>query len=1848
MKPKHLIALLLPLSVTVGSPRLEAEEIVLPGSVQVSSAGRARDPAAAFNTVDRTWLVVWRELAADGSNTADVLGRVVRENRTFATAAFSVGGGAAVTPPRVAHDPLRNEWMVVFGAAPSFENAPLRILARKVAASGALVGTAARALSAGNLAEAFPDVAAASSVSTIIVQPPTPYFLVVWEQDVGGRPGIVALRTFVDAGDPSGIGFSGTPFQVDSDASLPAGRRSTRPRITDLAPTTTGSGVGGATRSETYHRIVFELETGGQRDIYLVGVNTTAVRATLRITQTTADETAPVVAYNPPTRRTLVLFSRAGGGVRGQLTGLSSTAPFIGLVGPDFAVSPGAAPSLASQAGTDIFLASAVDATRLGLGRIAGIRVVGTPSVGTGDGSTEPVLSPSTAGGVLLGFLRTNLDGTRIVRASILDPIPAIPNSPPVARAGNDIQVAEGSLFSLDGSTSSDPDGDPLRYEWSRTDAGDPGDFFVDASERGKAGPQLQAPALGPDLQPITLGFGLAVDDYRIDPPFVPTDAVTVTVVPGADPNPPVARAGPDATVDEDKPVQLDGSASSDADGDPLTFRWTLESIVPPSIPLANVVLSGAETATPAFVSPRFANPGGIEIRFKLTVTTPRGGLGEDEVVIRVRDSINEAPVADAGAGLTVDEGTPFPLDGSASRDPNGDPITYRWELQSALSFVGSIREAVEIVGGDTATPIVTADIFQERDLEFRLTVRDPSGLEDTDAVVVRVRSLPMQVTNISPMEGSSGTRVTITGFSLADPDTRVFFNGSDLTRQGTIETMTDRRITVFVPSGGPSRLRVLPINSKMKGMVAIDYLDVTTGPVTVRKRSEVFQSSQPFVVSHVEIHDAYLSQGVEAYPMVRGKSTLLQLRVRAALGPQTPLPGLSDATCTVFPSGGGSSWQVLNSTVPSVAMARTASVTRMDQAVNYYLDGADMTAATYRFDARLYHNGIEVAGFRTDLDSATFTPSLSPRILGVRIVPFANGSVSPSFAAERPQMLANIEAALKTFQRIFPLPGTELVLWPDEVEMGGIIQDDGLVYLEQFGFTQNFLINQLGAFNNLADFLDSWNNLHPDRKASIVVGFIAESLYGQNSAGGVAIPPNAMMSDIIKFVAEENLSVVGEVLTGVLGFVGDVFCTATFGLFCKDPLDILVEVVLGLIQVATPYDVTGKISLVFANGQAGSIMAQEIGHNLGLVNPFEPEHDATNISHSKYDEDGGLTFLSAPNVFGPVFNVVWREGRIFNGQSLPKSVLSYAPGDSNSNTFLEPKHYSMLFNAFRLGGAGGGTAGGAGLGAGGGDAKGGGAAGPALRVSGLYSFLEGTLEIREARPALPTESPTAGAPQSPLTLAFVGAGGQTLSEKGLIFNLTFPFHAHGGGGHGDGDQHDDGHDGEGGEETPPEESSENILAFFNAVAEIPPGTVRAEVRVRGAALWSRSALGAAPSVELSFPAGGEVAEPGSELRIRWVSLDPDGDEVTHSVFVSLDGGATFAPLALALRGNEHRWSTEASAGSDSAVVKVVASDGFHSSESISGQFRLGGGRLSAAILSPGDGAKIVSSRPFALGGAARAPGGAEVTDDAAFRWSLVGGPSAGSLGTGRILMAPAPGPGATGPTIARVRLDVEAAGQAAVAEIEIEILPDRDGDGIDDATEIAAGLDPDDPEDVFRDDDGDGLTNGAELLDFGSDPLVADTDGDGIPDGEEAANATSPTETDTDGDGFDDDVDNCPTVANPDQADADGDGIGDACERETLPSGARFRRGDATGDGEVNITDPIATLSFLFTGGAPLGCEDAGDANDDGRLDISDAVTTLNYLFLGGASIPAPGPSACGEDPSDDDLTCDAGEDCL
>ena len=103
----------------------------------------------------------------------------------------------------------------------------------------------------------------------------------------------------------------------------------------------------------------------------------------------------------------------------------------------------------------------------------------------------------------------------------------------------------------------------------------------------------------------------------------------------------------------------------------------------------------------------------------------------------------------------------------------------------------------------------------------------------------------------------------------------------------------------------------------------------------------------------------------------------------------------------------------------------------------------------------------------------------------------------------------------------------------------------------------------------------------------------------------------------------------------------------------------------------------------------------------------------------------------------------------------------------------------------------------------------------------------------------------------------------------------------------------------------------------------------------------------------------------------------------------------------------------------------------------------------------------------------------------------------------------------------------------------------------------------------------------------------------------------------------------------------ADGEEYPEIWELTVAPcGGATFRRGDADGNQLVDLSDAIATLERLRIG-QTLPCLDAADSDDSGILDLTDAIYTLNHLFQGGPAPPAPGPDACGADPTEDDVTC-------
>jgi len=316
------------------------------------------------------------------------------------------------------------------------------------------------------------------------------------------------------------------------------------------------------------------------------------------------------------------------------------------------------------------------------------------------------------AGTLYLGFNDSRCDDNSGAFYSQITVVRPPVNNPPVAEAGADQTVTEGSLVTLDGSAAIDPDGDALTFQWMQV-SGTPVALNTSDSVR----PTFTAPLVTRGGE--TLTFQLVVNDGNLvsKPDFVNINVKNLNHLPETE-------AGPIMTVGERSQVTLDGSATFDPDGDVLTYQWT-------QIAGSPVELSGATTTKPVFVAPAVGVEGAI-LTFQLSASD--GIEAVSDTVDVVVENINHAPLADAGDLLMRNEGNTVVLNGSKSSDQDGDLITYSWRqlegipVQISNSYAQSPSFTAPFVGLDGAL------------LKFELVVND--GLVESNPAHVLVKVL--------------------------------------------------------------------------------------------------------------------------------------------------------------------------------------------------------------------------------------------------------------------------------------------------------------------------------------------------------------------------------------------------------------------------------------------------------------------------------------------------------------------------------------------------------------------------------------------------------------------------------------------------------------------------------------------------------------------------------------------------------------------------------------------------------------------------------------------------------------------------------------------------------------------------------------------------------------------------------------------------------------------------------------------------------------------------------------------------------------------------------------------------
>ena len=429
--------------------------------------------------------------------------------------------------------------------------------------------------------------------------------------------------------------------------------------------------------------------------------------------------------------------------------------------------------------------------------------------------SSTTVANPSfTTPGIAatLVFSLTVNDGTVNSAPDTVTIDVALANRAPTANAGPDQNVETGATVTLDGSGSTDPDGDPLTYTWTQT-SGPP----VALSDATAESPTFTAPTSA-----TTLEFSLTVNDGEVD-----SAPDTVIIGVALSNLAPTANAGPDQNVETGATVTLDGSGSTDPDGDPLTYTWTQTSGPP-------VTLSSATIAMPSFTAPASATT----LVFSLTVNDGTVNSAPDTVTITVAPvaPTNRAPTANAGPDRTVNTGDTVTLNGNGSSDPDGDALTYAWTQTSGPT--------VTLSGATTATPSFTAPASTTT-LVFSLTVNDGTVNSAPDTVTITVTETPVTPTNTAPTANagpdrtvSTGATVTLDGSGSSDPDGDTLTYAWTQTAGPTV-TLSDTTIanpTFTAPDSAATLVFSLTVSDG--SLSASDTVTVTVAPVAPTNRA--------------------------------------------------------------------------------------------------------------------------------------------------------------------------------------------------------------------------------------------------------------------------------------------------------------------------------------------------------------------------------------------------------------------------------------------------------------------------------------------------------------------------------------------------------------------------------------------------------------------------------------------------------------------------------------------------------------------------------------------------------------------------------------------------------------------------------------------------------------------------------------------------------------------------------------------------------------------------------------------------------------------------------------------------
>jgi hypothetical protein len=305
-------------------------------------------------------------------------------------------------------------------------------------------------------------------------------------------------------------------------------------------------------------------------------------------------------------------------------------------------------------------------------------------------------------------------DGTEDSVADRVTIIAETANSAPIANAGGDQNVSTGSTVTLDASASSDSDGDTITYTWSLITL--PENSSASLSDSSSAVPTFTVDFDGSYVAQLIVNDG--TDDSVAD---------SVTIIAETSNSAPVANAG----VDQNQSVHyinfseitLDGSASSDADHDTLTYAWILVTKPEGS----NASLTDSANVTVNFLADLEG-----EYVFSLTVNDGELTSVADDVTISY-STYNSIPTVSSGSNQTQFDFSEVQLNGAGS-DADSDLLTFEWSFKSIPT--GSV---VYLDDTTSLQPTFIPDVYGDYVISLIANDGYESSLEDS--VVISVKS---------------------------------------------------------------------------------------------------------------------------------------------------------------------------------------------------------------------------------------------------------------------------------------------------------------------------------------------------------------------------------------------------------------------------------------------------------------------------------------------------------------------------------------------------------------------------------------------------------------------------------------------------------------------------------------------------------------------------------------------------------------------------------------------------------------------------------------------------------------------------------------------------------------------------------------------------------------------------------------------------------------------------------------------------------------------------------------------------------------------------------------------------